>query len=291
MGERRGERVADEALAMPVTRLDRSDPDVIALIAELQGAARLRERFEATVIRGYTRTSRAAEDADSPLGGLVMEVASASLGAGIDHLQTWHSTTKSDVQPDFAHASLARGAIDGAAKCRWVVDPTVSAATRLERAAAASLEDYQQRRKFEQAFGPSLGPYATGGESSKDRAEALRQLMTAEGIPESSPPKWIDLYRDYAIPGANAAWRGEALYRYLSGYAHGFMWSALSGTTSPASQAEHGRVLIRTSEPDTLVTRRFAEYARAAVTQALREFWDYTGGTPTAQTPREGPAT
>jgi hypothetical protein len=184
------------------------------------------ERFEALIRADRAAESPASDDATYPAGRSAWDLATSAWASGGDNLLAWHHLRLgASIQPFAAHYTLIRGALEGAVACRYLLDPYISAGTRRRRAAAAQMEDFDERRKFEDAIqAPAFVPPAMSG---ADRLAEFKQLLVDNGIASDDEVGGLrtmgvtDRCGHYGLlSGRDGSW----LYRLLSAYAHGMQW-------------------------------------------------------------------
>ena len=186
----------------------------------------LRAREQA-IVRAETKGSGSHAELDSrhKFGRFIWELSAQALGVAGDHLDTWRRLIEdAQVQPGFAHVTIARGAIETSSFCRWLVDPTLNSAERIRRGVAAQLDDWHERDLWERASGADKMPRVGNGRTGAERMKELVAGRSAAGVGEIQVPRLIELCRRYAGDGA---FGGEALYRLASAFAHGKQWMLL----------------------------------------------------------------
>jgi hypothetical protein len=172
--------------------------------------------------KGPVPESRAARDCRTALGRMAWHLALPAGVIGVDHLLAWRAVRMSaEIQPSFAHLTLIRASIEGAAVARWLCDPGIDATVRLRRAAGAQLDDYKQRRAFEREMDFKVAP---GGQTATQRIEALERLLRARHIEPIVMPSATDLFAMYARSSDPKA-SGEKFFRMISGVIHSKVWS------------------------------------------------------------------
>jgi hypothetical protein len=77
--------------------------------------------------------SVAGRDKRLPFGICAGIFAGQSLAVAADHLRVWTQILDGHLIPVFAHMTLIRSALEGAIRCRWLVDPKVDGAERAAR--------------------------------------------------------------------------------------------------------------------------------------------------------------
>ncbi len=236
------------------------------LRATLAVVGELWARYEKAARRPTAFGSPAATDAALPQSRFVSIHAAQSLVSGLDHLAAWRMLVEGGTLPIEAQMTLLRGALEGAARCRWLLDPTVDATTRVARGFAAKRDDYRERGNFEKADGRD--PRAdTGAMTADERLAELEGWRQQAGIPLVSFDRTTDLMKVYRL---------EGIFRTLSAAAHGKEWVLAAGTLDERSDPPappgvgHGVV----SANDRLVLG-MTEVVVLVVTRAVAAFEAY----------------
>ncbi|HVM31464.1 MAG TPA: hypothetical protein VM305_11920 [Candidatus Limnocylindrales bacterium] len=188
------------------------------------------DRYASLIEAGRATPSPATDDVAYPAGRSVWDMATAAWQSGGDNLLAWHHLlVTATVQPHAAQYTLVRGALEGAVTCRWLTDPYVAPERRRLRGAAAQLEDFAERRKFEESIG--AGPFVLPAKSGADREADFKDLLIEQDmVPEERMDDFrtmgiTDRCKHYAlVSGRDGSW----LYRVLSAYAHGMQWPLLA---------------------------------------------------------------
>lgn len=252
------------------------DPSITAKLAELLSQApALFGRLGAVARRGVLRGSRAAEDGASPLGHHVRVLATDHLSIGIEHLVIWHRLLMAGVQPYAAHMTLIRGAMEGAVMCRWLVQQRTDSPDRVRRGVALLLDDYRERRAFEQEIGVTADRLRPPAKTGTDRLTELQRERDRAGIGRTEIPKMTALFGAYAVPGGPT---GRALYRLLSAYAHGKQWKGLTTrfrVVEDVKEVPGVRLVQVTANDDLAVVMTAVGLSTAAL--ALAELETYLG--------------
>lgn len=141
----------------------------------LSQAPTLSERLITGVRAGVTFGSAASVDQAHPLGHHTGILATGFLSSGIEHLVIWERLLLAGVQPYTAHVTLIRGAMEGAVTCRWLIDPYIDSAARIRRGVALLLEDYANRRDFEQDLGIAVDAIKPPAKPAAERHADLRR--------------------------------------------------------------------------------------------------------------------
>ena len=175
------------------------------------------------------------------------------LQSAIDHLAAWRALSRHRPRPVMAHYSLLRAAIDGAARCRWLVDPKVDPTTRAGRGYLAELRDIEAVRIIDD-LDPLLKVPAGEPGNLDELERVLREEADAERvtIPPHSEIRPHGLATTYA--GYKSLYKGPGthLYAVLSAATHGHVW---------AGHLTRGAVLRQEGQPDTKI--RFMDADRA----------------------------
>jgi hypothetical protein len=235
---------------------------------------------------GAAEGSRAAVDAKDQFGRFVLQHAGTLWDVAADHVAAWRNVK---VQPMAAHATLARGGMEAAVTCRWLVDPKVDAAERRWRGAVLELEDRRQRRTWEAAGGfdkvPRAGDARTAAERYDEQAVGMKRGGLWRGQPgksgrsanEPKMPEATELFRVYAEPLRPG--KGEWLYRTLSGFAHHRAWALTFFGKHTDVKALPGAYRVNTGAytSNDLATQVFAAAAIELIEVALAELRDYQG--------------
>lgn len=209
---------------------------------------RLWQRFDVSITTPATPSSPSAVEHEDQLTALAHDLAAASLRAVIDHLVTWHHVVSSGFSPTYAHLSLIRTAHESSWLAYWLMEPGIDAATRLARGVAAQWDDYDERRKIEEALG--VPQYQPPAKSAADRLSDLKVEAAARGLTrlnKNSQPvlatpllSAVELFDKYE-PSPHG--RGSYLYRLYSGYAHGKQWALTQGARAAGPSDAAGNTL------------------------------------------------
>jgi hypothetical protein len=230
-------------------------PQLLATLnKDFERVRELWQRFDVAVTTSAATSSASAVEHGDQLTAFAHDLAAASLRAVIDHLVTWQRVISSGFSPTYAHLSLIRTAHESAWLAYWLMEPGIDAATRLARGVAAQRDDYDERRKIEEALG---GPrYQPPAKNAADRLSDLMTEAAARGLTrlnKKNQPMLIttllsavELFDKYEVV-ANG--RGSYLYRLYSGYAHGKQWALTQGAQAalPSDAAGNTLALIGAS--------------------------------------------
>jgi hypothetical protein len=230
-------------------------PQLLATLnKDFERVQQLWQRFDVAVTTPAAASSPSAVEHGDRLTAYAHDLAAVSLRAVIDHLVTWHRVISNGFSPTFAHLSLIRTAHESSWLAYWLMEPAADAATRLARGVAAQRDDYDERRKIEEALGGRQ--YQLPAKSAADRLSDLMAEAAAHGLtklnkngqPMLMTPllSAVELFDKYE-PVANG--RGSYLYRLYSGYAHGKQWALMQGVqaTSPSDAAGNTLASIEAS--------------------------------------------
>lgn len=241
------------------------------------------ERYEGLIRADRATPSPATDDAGYPAGRSAWDLATSAWGSGGDNLLAWHHLRLgATVQPHAAHYTLLRGALEGAVTSRYLTDPYITPARRRRRAAAAQLEDYDERRKFEDAI--QAPAFVAPAKSGADRLADFKQLLVdsnivrAEEVDSLGTMGVTDRCQHYGLlSGHDGSW----LYRLLSAYAHGMQWQNIgNGQIVEQFDAPSGDgVIVKISARDEPVDGATI-VAFHALDRALEELIWYAGRGP-----------
>ena len=252
---------------------NRQDPQVTAQLVQILGRVPdLVARAAAVGRSGVSPGSRAATDASTPLGHHVRIQAIDRLASGVEHLDMWHRLLLAGVQPNTVHITLIRGAMEGAVTCRWLIGPEDSV-ERVRRGVALLLDDYANRREFEDDFGVSPDAIKP---PAKNAATRIAELKAARDTAKIGPIKVPSMtYRFGGYIGMSAP-HGRSMYRLLSAYAHGMQWKAMTTKfelVEGAPEVAGGRV-AKVSANDEMAVM-LTDLGVTTVAAALRELEAY----------------
>jgi hypothetical protein len=181
---------------------------------------------------------------------------------------------KARIMPLYAHMSPLRTAHEAALLAEWLTDPAIDDDTRRARGIAVQLEDYDERRKFENSTGGPRMPLR--GKSAAGRIADLMALAGRLGLTKTNKkgevvlavavPAAVELFDMYekSRPGS----KGQAIYRLESGYAHAKQWAITQGAQQAAPLDASGRTVARV-EPSDELAAGFTRRAVDAVERAL----------------------
>ncbi len=174
--------------------------------------------------------STAARDCLTPMGQQAWILGFTAVNVGIDHLEVWRRLAEARIQPTFAHLTLIRGALEGAALARYLADPKIDGHERLRRGVGAYDADLEERAKYEPRRPDLISPTGkTARERRKDLAEDC-EVLRIKPRQLLGPTELCARYIDTVIKQRD----GEYVYRLLSAFAHGKQWPIL-----PGSEAEN----------------------------------------------------
>jgi len=249
------------------------------LVATLERAVILHDAHDALPGDAYSSDGQAARDARSePLGEYAGTLASSAWAAGIDHLLAWyHLIVGARVLPIWTHATLARGALEGAVTCRYLLDPAIDDAERRRRGALEQLADLQRRREFEDSTLTTHAMRKPGSESGAVRYAELLKQIEQEGIVAERPLSMTSRFGNY-LTGVRGD--GRWVYHLLSGQAHGRQWAMLAADRSVIdAPALTGQRIVRTTANMRLVLLA-ALIAAGTLELGLAELKGYVGESP-----------
>ena len=115
--------------------------------------------------------------------------------------------------------------------CRWLVDPKADSTVHIQRAVALLLDDYRNRRAWEYDLGVAPdAPFGEGKTGAQRYADLLAARKAAK-IEEVEVLNYTDMFGLYA--GYRSPCNGRAMYRVLSGWAHGMGWTQGTANLEP----------------------------------------------------------
>jgi hypothetical protein len=262
------------------------DPEITArLVAAVSQVPALWEQLTAVARTASSPQSEATKDAAMPLGHYGAILAGAHLSNGIEHLLSWHRLLMPPTpegqpvqawQPIAAHVTLIRAPMEGAVMCRWFVDLKAGSTVRIQRAVALLLDDYRNRRAWESDLGVAPDSPFGEGKTGAQRYVDLLKARKAAKIEEVEVLNYTDMFGLYA--GYRTPCPGRAMYRLLSGWAHGMEWP--QGTAKLEAMKDGPKVpgggVGRLSADDEMSATYTAIAVRLART-ALHELMTYRG--------------
>jgi hypothetical protein len=266
-------------LSEPARNMGDFDPAIHrALTRSARHALKLVARIEAAVRRPFGPDAPAFADQglwggsrDQPLGRFPFTLSGVALGVAADHLRSYVRLMEVGPFPIYSLLTLVRTPLETAALCRWLVDPTVPPRERVARGVAAQLEDYRQRRSFEQAIG--AGPQTEGSSGSERYADLLQDRADAS-IDAVVVPAWSALISMFGPRDLDkdASWA----YRLASAFAHGYAWSSLATKLGEGTRTAPGilRGPVSAHEGVVLIV---GERAIKATELAAADFERYVG--------------
>lgn len=179
-------------------------------------------------------------------------------------------------QPYAAHVTLIRACMEGAVMCRWLVDPKADSTVHIQRAVALLLDDYRNRRAWEYDLGVAPdAPFGEGKTGAQRYADLLAARKAAK-IEEVEVLNYTDMFGLYA--GYRSPCNGRAMYRVLSGWAHGMGWTQGTANLEPVEDGPMvpGGRLGRFSANDDM-SATYTAWAVRLAKIALRELMAYRG--------------
>lgn len=270
-----------------------------ALRRLLAGVWPLRDRYHALVAAGPTPDSLAARHDRDRLDRLALEYARQQWGLCQDNLIAYEAVLAQGIQPQHAHASLLRQAIEGAVTCRWLIEPDLPDDKRRLRGVKADRRDHEDRAEWERAAGVADVEITGREATAKQRLAVLREAAEALGIEwkKMHPIGVTWLFRNYYVvhprygwesePDALIAFNGTTLYQALSGLAHSRAWahvllsSVEEGGTAPGVTGSRNARL----SANGYLALRFTGTAMATLEVALEELASYCGRLQSQSTP------
>ncbi|HEX7400176.1 MAG TPA: hypothetical protein VF302_10430 [Candidatus Limnocylindrales bacterium] len=231
--------------------------------------ADLSRQLEAVLRAPAAPGSLAAADDALPDARFVTLYADQALAVAIDHLNAWRLLVNGPEIPILAHITLLRGALEGAARCRWHLDATVDSGTRVGRGLASRRDDQRERRKFE-----------TSPEGGARWQQGTRGLSAAQRLAEIDDPERVKArevlgIREVAFTDTTSLMRAqghERWFRLASAMAHGKEWAFAatiieeSAEPPQVSEVRHG--YMSASEPVAVALTGIAvDAVRGAVSE------------------------
>jgi hypothetical protein len=242
-------------------------PDALeALRTDLARLDDLRDRLGTTTLTPPPPGSRAAKDLPEPERAYAHYQASGSISAALDHLTAWRELLlNAGIMPMYAHMSLLRTAHEAALLAEWLMDPAIDDDVRRARGVAVQLEDFKERRKFEDSAGGPRVPLQ--GKSAAQRIDDLMAAANRLGLTKKNPkgddvltttvPSTVDLFDLYETDGPMR--KGQMIYRLESAYAHAKQWALLMGAEQAVPSDGSGRTIVQVGPSEKLaatLTRR-----------------------------------
>lgn len=238
------------------------------LVTAFGKATELGSRYEALVAAGPIPGSRAADDFARPLGDLVWYQATGALVAGNDHaIAGYELLATAHLQPMRAHASLLRGALEGAVTCCYLVERSADQGERLRRACALQFEDYSDRADFERSGGIDKKILPPPAKHASFRRTKLVQDMKRHGIARNPMAGMTALSKKYA----GGAW----VYQILSAFAHGRAWGLLVSDLAKVADRDEPGTRGATVMARDDVTIALTTMTMKTLTTAMGELEDY----------------
>jgi hypothetical protein len=195
-----------------------------------------------------------------------------SIAVALDHLQAWQLMVRGKTLPMYSPMTLLRGALEGSARCRWLIDASAQPLERVARGIAMQVDDYRERHAWELAL-PHLPEQSETWQSAAGRLYALKAARDAAAIPTVPFPGPTYTAKHHGLgEGADRSWP----YRLTSAFAHGKEWALLAMTIGEGIVTEDGVRLGPVSSNDAFV----AGMTRITVDQmelAIGELEDYLG--------------
>lgn len=264
-----------------------------ALRQLLAGIWPLRDRYHTLVVAGPTPDSPAARHDAARLDRLALEYARQQWGLCQDNLIAYEAVLKQGIQPQHAHASLLRQAMEGAVTARWLAEPHLPDDKRRQRGVKMDRRDHEDRAGWERSAGVA-GVEIPGREmTAKERLAQLEGRAEAVGIEwkKMRPIGVTWLFRNYYVvhprypwkspPDAVVAFNGATLYESLSGLAHNRAWahvllSAVEEADPAAGVTDSSNTRLSANGVLALI---LTGTAMATLAKALEELEAYCGRT------------
>ncbi len=197
----------------------------------------LRAGYHALVAAGPAPDSDAKRHDADRLDRLALEYARQQWGLCQDNLITYEAVLAQGIQPQHAHASVLRQAMEGAVTCRWLIEADLPDDKRRLRGVKMDRRDHEDRAEWERAAGVADIEIAGREMTGKERLAQLKERAELVGI-EWKKMRAIGLtwlFRNYYVvhprypwqspPDALVGFNGATLYQSLSGLAHNRAWA------------------------------------------------------------------
>ena len=178
-------------------------------------------------LKGAARGSPAAQSAKRTFGNLHSTFAVSALANGLDHLRAWSLILNGPDLPVSGFWALIRGGMEGAATCRWLVDPNVHYTERIRRGAVMQLDDWRERERFERSIGIGIDkvfPEGAGRSGAYRLATHVDRMRRAGLIAPDQDPRRVTAE---SITNLMRAYGSEPLWRMASGFAHSSPWTGM----------------------------------------------------------------
>lgn len=211
------------------------------------------------------------------LGKLAYQLAASNIVVSLDHLRTVAQAVGTGILPAYALMSLIRTGHECALAAEWLMEPSIGEEGRISRGLAAQLDDFEERKKFEDSVGASRAEVSSGKSAERRIVELLslaeqRDLMRSSKdgtrIPLEALAGGVRLFELFKSgDGQSGAW----LYRYYSGFAHGKRW-AVTSKVRPVGSADRYGHLPGVVEIDLAEVELVMRLSTVAVGRAVRHF-------------------
>lgn len=214
-------------------------------------------------------------DAQEPLSRYVRQGASAALTAAMDHLFYWASLfLEAGRQPGAAHFTLMRGALEGAAINRWILDPSVHGRVRIARGVGHYLEDLRERRIIEDLA--ERARHKGGDDTSEDWHQGKPARERIPELEEEAAVVGLNPIRATRTELVDKHGPGETVYRIACAFAH-----AGQGIPIAASIVRFrpgpGEDRIAELSPNMDFSERLTRLTGESVLTAIRRTYAYYG--------------
>ncbi len=238
------------------------DPEAhAALVAALGSVDQLGRRFQVVVLSPPAAGSAASAEMADKLRAYAYDQAGMAIAAALDHLQAWRSLLQgAGEMPTYAHMTLLRTAHESALLAYWLTQPGIGTDTRRNRGVAAKAEDYEERRRFEDARGIAQVP--PPAKLARERLSDLIAMAAKAGLVKVNTkgkevltvvlPATVELFDLYEPMDELALGRPQAHYRLCSGYAHAKQWALAQGAASVTAYDSSGRGLAVVQGVDSI---------------------------------------
>lgn len=214
-------------------------------------------------------------DGQELLSRYARQGATAGLTSAMDHLFHWGCLfLEAGRQPGAAHFTLMRGALEGAAITRWILDPTVHSRVRIARGVGHHLDDLRDRRIIEDLA--ELARRVAGDLAPKDWGEGKPAVERIRELEEEAASAGLRPIRATRTELVTNHGPGEHIYRVACAFAHAGQSVPLAASITsfhPGPGADRIADLRPNMEYSASLTRMTA----ASVLVAIRQTYAYYG--------------
>lgn len=220
-------------------------------------------------------SSAYVDDAQQPLSRYARQGASAALTAAMDHLFYWASLfLEAGRQPGAAHFTLMRGALEGAAITRWILDPSVDGRVRIARGIGHYLEDLRERRIIEDLA--ERARLKGGDDTPKDWHEGKPARDRIRELEEEAAVVGLAPVRATRTELVDKHGPGETIYRIACAFAHAGQGIPLAASVVRVRRGP-GEDRIAELSPNMEFSERLTRLTGDSVLTAIRRTYAYYG--------------